>query len=155
MLLKALTLAPALLTSLASAQAFQKTEFQSSRLVPPIWLIGDYYVVAKPDTGETFLYIVPAIYNKVDEDNDYNPRNGQIMQIFAQLEAPPREVETEGDDEEAVEIDAPWYESWSCNMKYFTDVTDKTIDDIVKVQFFEGYRLISSQIEGTYESSNS
>ena len=47
----------------------------------------------------------------------------------------------------------PWYESWSCNMKYFTDLTQKTQNDTVEPIFYEGTKLLASQ-GGTYQASN-
>jgi len=69
-------------TALVNAQAFQKTEFQSENLRAPIWLIGEYYVVTQ-GSGDQFLYVIPTVYNKISEDNPYNPKNGSIIQMYA------------------------------------------------------------------------
>ena len=69
-------------TPLVSAQAFQKTEFQSKELRPPVWMIGEYYVVSQ-NNGDQFLYVIPTVYNKIDEENPYNAKNGSIMQMYA------------------------------------------------------------------------
>ena len=63
---------------LVEAQAFQKTEFQSKELRPPIWLIGEYYVVTS-NNGEQYLYVVPTVYNKIAADNPFNAKNGSII----------------------------------------------------------------------------
>ena len=67
-----------LVSTLAAAQSFQKTEFQSSNLRPPIWLIGEYYVVSQ-ESGDQYLYIIPTVYNKISEDNPYNAQNRQVV----------------------------------------------------------------------------
>ena len=77
------------LASTASAQAFQKTEFQSKELRPPVWLIGEYYVVTQSN-GDQYLYVIPAVYNKISEDNPFTAKNGSIMQLYAQFETLPR-----------------------------------------------------------------
>ena len=47
----------------------------------------------------------------------------------------------------------PWYESWSCNMKYYTDLTDKTKADTIEMIYYEGDKRLSFQ-RGTYITSN-
>ena len=81
-------------------------------------MIGEYYVVTQK-SGDQYLYVIPTVYNKIDEDNPYNAKNGSIMQMYAQFETLPRGVTKQSEEEPA------WYESWSCNMKFFTDLTEK------------------------------
>ena len=47
----------------------------------------------------------------------------------------------------------PYYESWSCNMKYFTDGRERTKESTVDMIFYEGNNLIR-QKDGTFKSSN-
>ena len=135
------------LASTASAQAFQKTEFQSKELRPPVWLIGEYYVVTQSN-GDQYLYVIPAVYNKISEDNPFTAKNGSIMQLYAQFETLPRTAslaqkvkDAEGEEDDTVDT---FYESWSCNMKYFTDLTDKTKADTIETIWYEGSKLLSS-----------
>ena len=137
---------------MANAQAYQKTEFQTQQLREPIWMIGEYYVVSQ-DNGDQYLYIIPSVYNRISEDNEFNPTNGSIVQMYAQIEGQPRLAGDNDDDEDEDADPVKWYESWSCNLKYFTDVTDKTKDDIVSNIFYEGTRLMQAQ-GGTFSSSN-
>lgn len=123
--------------ALVNAQAFQKTEFQSENLRAPIWLIGEYYVVTQ-GSGDQFLYVIPTVYNKISEDNPYNPKNGSIIQMYAQFET----SSTVKD-----------YESWSCNMKYFTDLTNKTKADTIEAIFYKGDKLLAGQ-KGTFQAAN-
>ena len=135
----------------ANAQSFQKTEFQTETLRPPIWMIGEYYVVSQ-ENGDEYLYVIPSVYNKISEDNPYSPTNGSIVSIYAQFEGvarDPKEVAVSSEDADPI----PWYESWTCNMKYYEDVTDKEKSDIVDNIFYEGTSLISSK-GGTYQSAN-
>ena len=143
------------LASTTSAQAFQKTEFQSKELRPPVWMIGEYYVVSQTN-GDQYLYVIPTVYNKISEDNPYNAKNGSIMQMYAQFETLPRGATPAAivaDEKGEKTGEAAFYESWTCNMKYFTDITNKTKDDIVETIFYEGTKLISSQ-RGTFSSAN-
>ena len=76
------------------------------------------------------------------------------MQLYAQFESLPRGAivqETSEDGEE--DLASVWYESWTCNMKYFTDLTEKSKDDTIETIFYEGSKLISGQ-QGTFSSSN-
>ena len=45
-------------------------------------MIGEYYVVSQSN-GDQFLYVIPTVYNKIDEENPYNAKNGSIMQMYA------------------------------------------------------------------------
>lgn len=85
-------------------------------------MIGEYYVVTQSN-GDQYLYVIPTVYNKISSDNPYNARNGSIVQMYAQFETPGYSVSGSST--------TPFYESWSCNMKYFTDLTDKTQADTV------------------------
>ena len=109
-------------------------------------MIGEYYVVTQ-NSGDQYLYVIPTVYNKIDEENPYAAKNGSIMQMYAQFETLPRGVL------EAEEDDSPWYESWSCNMKFFTELADKTKDDLIETIYYEGTKLMSGQ-QGTYSSAN-
>lgn len=115
----------ALLAIATQAQSFQKTEFQANtlnkELNPPIWMIGEYYVVSQ-SSGDQYLYIIPTVYSKISEDSPFNPANGQIIQMYGQFETAP----VTEDSEELVD-----YESWTCNMKYFTEIADLTKDKII------------------------
>ena len=121
-------------------------------------MIGEYYVVSQ-DNGDQYLYIIPSVYNRMDDDNKFKPTNGSIVQIYAQIEGRSRLGDTtasedeEGEEGEGSTRAPSWYESWSCNLKYFTDVTDKTKDDIVSNIFYEGTPLMQAQ-RGTFSSSN-
>ena len=50
-------------------------------------------------------------------------------------------------------VELVWYESWSCNLKYFTDVSTKTKTDTIKTIFYEGTKLLSAQ-SGNWQSFN-
>ena len=110
-------------------------------------MIGEYYIVTQA-SGDQYLYVIPSVYNKIDDENPFNAKNGSIMQMYAQFETLPR-----GATEESYKDQAPWYESWSCNMKYFTDLTDKTKEDTIEVIYYEGTKILSGQ-QGTYQSAN-
>ena len=119
-------------------------------------MIGEYYVVTQSN-GNQYLYVIPTVYNKISEDNPFNAKNGSIMQIYAQFETLPRDAsyqeiiaDEEGEDDDGSSV---WYETWSCNMKYFTDLTEKTKDDTIETIFYEGSKLLSSQ-RGTFSSAN-
>ncbi len=45
-------------------------------------MIGEYYVVTQ-DNGDQYFYVIPTVYNKISEDNAYNPKNGSIVQMYA------------------------------------------------------------------------
>ena len=45
------------------------------------------------------------------------------------------------------------YESWACNLKYFTDTTDLTKDRMIELTYYEGKKLLSAQ-PGAYSSAN-
>ncbi len=45
-------------------------------------MIGEYYVVTQ-DNGDQYVYVIPTVYNKISEDNAYNPKNGSIVQMYA------------------------------------------------------------------------
>jgi len=104
-------------------------------------MIGEYYVLTQGN-GEQYLYVIPTVYNKISEDNAYNPKNGNVVMMYAQFEGTPRG--TSAIDaikaEEAGVVTQPWYESWSCNMHYFDDVSTKTKDDLVEIIYYEGTR---------------
>jgi len=106
-------------------------------------MIGEYYVVSQ-SSGDQYLYVIPTVYSKISEDSPYNPANGQIVQMYGQFETSPV---TEDSGE------APNYESWSCNLKYFTDITDVTKEQILENIYYSGGKLMSSQ-RGTFSSSN-
>ena len=97
-------------------------------------MIGEYYVVTQ-DNGDQYFYVIPTVYNKISEDNPYDPKNGSIVQMYAQFESGEK------------------YESWSCNLKYFTDLTNKTKADTVDIIFYEGDKLLAGQ-KGTFAASN-
>lgn len=79
--------------------------------------------------------MIPTVYNKISTDNPYNARNGSIVQMYAQFESPGRTVSAKASS-------TPFYESWSCNMKYFTDLTNKTQADTVQPIYYEGTKMI-------------
>ena len=111
-------------------------------------MIGEYYVVTQ-SSGDQYLYVIPAVYNKISSDNPFTPVNGQIVQMYAQIEglAPGDTLSTPEEDRTL------YYESWACNLKYFTDVTDITKDRMIEVAHYRGNKLLSSQ-RGTYQSAN-
>lgn len=96
-------------------------------------MIGEYYVVSQ-NSGNQYLYVIPTVYNKISEDSPFNPINGQIVQMYGQFEATPVTEESP----------AAIYESWSCNLKYFTDLTEKTKEDTVEAIFYYGDKLMSA-----------
>lgn len=149
--------ATALITLALQADAqtsYQKTEFQTKNLRPPIWMVGEYYVVTEGDSQ--YLYVIPSLYTKIAPDNDFRAENGRIFQLYAQFESEPRlaagaPLKPKSDSEESQE--APYYESWTCNMRFFSDVSDKDQEDLNEVFFYEGYNQIAAQ-GGTYKSTN-
>ena len=108
-------------------------------------MIGEYYVVTQSN-GDQYLYVIPTVYNKISSDNPYTAKNGSIVQMYAQFESPGRTTN-------ASDSATSFYESWSCNMKYFTDLTNKTQADTVQPIYYEGRKLLASQ-KGTFSSSN-
>ena len=104
-------------------------------------MIGEYYVVTQSN-GDQYLYVIPTVYNKISKDNPYTPKNGSIVQMYAQFESPGTTTLT-----------SPFYESWSCNMKYFTDLTNRDKSDTVEPIYYQGTKLLQSQ-RGTFSSSN-
>ena len=118
-----MVLGAALVTDGAWGRASQKTEFQAAQLRPPVWMIGEYYVVTQAN-GDQYLYVIPTVYNKIGPTNPYTPKNGSIVQMYAQFEAP-------GDVIKPRDEDNPFYESWSCNMKYYSNLENNKKSDIV------------------------
>ena len=45
-------------------------------------MVGEYYVVSQ-DNGDQYLYVIPSVYNRISDDNEFNPKNGSIVQIYA------------------------------------------------------------------------
>ena len=115
---------------------------------PPIWLIGEYYVVSQ-ESGDQYLYVIPTVYNKISEDNPYNAQNRQVVQIYAQVKGvergstgKPKTAEVDEDGNEIPSLD--WYESWSCNMIYRTDLEEQDKEDTVITYFYEGTSLLQA-----------
>ena len=67
--------------------------------------------------------------------------------MYAQFEGLPSGVT------DKATLTSPWYESWSCNLKYYTDVSNVSKDKMIETIFYEGSKLVSSQ-KGTYQSAN-
>lgn len=65
------------------------------------------------------------------------------MQLYAQFKSLPRGAIVQETSEGEEDLSTVWYESWSCNMKYFTDLTEKSKDDTIETIFYEGSKLIS------------
>ena len=112
-------------------------------------MLGEYYTV-KQGYFDDYLYVVPSVY--VKEDSELRPKSGQTVQMFAQMAGLPR-VGSSGvaDPDKAND---PWYESWSCSVKYLTSTIDRKKSDLVRTKFYEGSNLISAQT-GAPESLNS
>ena len=91
-------------------------------------MIGEYYVVTQTN-GDQYLYVIPTVYNKISKDNQFTPKNGSIVQMYAQFEAP-------GATASLSDGSSVFYESWSCNMKYFTDLTNRDKSDTVEPIYY-------------------
>ena len=51
---------------------------------------GEYWVFNQESTGKKALYVVPTLYTKLSTDNQFNPQDGNVIQIYAQFEGIPR-----------------------------------------------------------------
>ena len=104
-------------------------------------MIGEYYV-STLENGDQYLYIVPSVYNKIGDTNEYQTTQNSVLQIYAQLETIPRDLNLTPNEIEAWDPIVPQYDSWSCNMIYDEELKNRTVDDLVEIIFYEGDELM-------------
>ena len=92
-----------------------------------MWLNGEYYT-ANVGLFDQYLYVVPQVY--IYTRSEFAPQNGYIIQMYAQFDGN-SVTEPTTSEEAAIIASTRDYESWSCNMLYFDDVSDKSQDDML------------------------
>ena len=134
-----------LLTAASANALINKGEFQSENIRPPAWMLGEYYTVNQ-GYFDQYLYIVSQVY--IEMGSDYEPKDGSLVQMFAQFETNPR-----GDENDDDLFNDTFYESWGCAVRYFEDLTNKTKDDQVMLNYYEGNNPIFDAT-GTFQAAN-
>ena len=137
------------LTAWVGDAASKVRTFSTENLKPPVWLNGEYYT-ANVGLFDQYLYVVPQLY--ILSTSEFAPKNGAIIQMYVQFDGNSIADPTTSEEAEIISTTRD-YESWSCNMLYFDDVSDKSQDDMIEVFFYRGSSNIG-QTSGTYSGVN-
>ena len=94
---------------------------------------------------------MPQLY--ILSTSEFAPSNGAIIQMYAHLNGNSILKPTTSQEAELY-ASTKDYESWSCNMLFYDDVSDKSQEDMIEVFFYRGPSDIG-KTSGTYSGVNS